>query len=97
MVGENIGGVNVFGGGLALYDEELGLIGAIGVSGDPSCADHFIAWQVRNGLGLDFVPGGVSADSDDNIIFDLTSAFGHPHCLFPDTEDDVLAGLPPTS
>ena len=36
MVGERIGGVNVFGGGLALYDEEGTLLGALGVSGDTS-------------------------------------------------------------
>jgi uncharacterized protein GlcG (DUF336 family) len=42
MVGKKIGGVNVFGGGLALYDGS-GVIGAVGVSGDTSCADHNIA------------------------------------------------------
>ena len=43
MVGGRIGGVNVFGGGLALYNSKGQLIGAIGVSGDSSCADHNIA------------------------------------------------------
>lgn len=42
MVGKKIGGINVFGGGLPLYDSEGILIGAIGVSGDSSCADHII-------------------------------------------------------
>jgi len=37
MVGGKIGGVNVFGGGLALYNSKKELIGAIGVSGDSSC------------------------------------------------------------
>src|SRR5437763_16013080 len=46
LVGKRIGGVNVFGGGLALYDN-TGVIGAIGVSGDTSCADHNVAWRVR--------------------------------------------------
>src|ERR1035441_8699407 len=59
MVGGKIGGVNVFGGGLALYNAQKVLIGAIGVSGDSSCADHNIAWRTRNGLGLDYVPAGV--------------------------------------
>src|SRR5207342_2911225 len=62
MVGGKIGGVNVFGGGLALYNVAKQLIGAIGVSGDSSCADHNIAWRTRHGLLLDFVPGGVSGD-----------------------------------
>ena len=48
MVGHKIGGVNVFGGGLALYDKNHNIVGAVGVSGDTSCADHFIAWRVRH-------------------------------------------------
>jgi uncharacterized protein GlcG (DUF336 family) len=83
MVGRKIGGVNVFGGGLALYDEKHKLLGAVGVSGDTSCADHFIGWRVRNKLGLDHMAasnaamavGGVSGDAmhPDNIIFDITA------------------------
>jgi uncharacterized protein GlcG (DUF336 family) len=53
MVGERIGGVNVFGGGLALYNAAKAVIGGLGVSGDTSCADHMIAWRTRNLLGLD--------------------------------------------
>jgi uncharacterized protein GlcG (DUF336 family) len=76
MVGKRIGGVNVFGGGLGLYDTDGNKVGAIGVSGDTSCADHNIAWRTRNALGLDnLVTGGVSglsaAPLQDNIIFDL--------------------------
>src|SRR4029079_16155488 len=56
MVGGRIGGVNVFGGGLALYDAAGVLVGALGVSGDSSCADHNIAWRTRNNLALDYVP-----------------------------------------
>ncbi len=80
MVGKKIGGVNVFGGGFALYDGTGRIIGAVGVSGDSSCADHNIAWKVRDFLALDFVPGGVSLTGDDNIIYDLTNEFGHPDC-----------------
>jgi uncharacterized protein GlcG (DUF336 family) len=86
MVGNKIGGINVFGGGLALYGPDGTLLGAIGVSGDLSCADHNIAWKVRDRLSLDFVPAGVADDgADDNIIFDITndtsaSGFGHPVC-----------------
>jgi uncharacterized protein GlcG (DUF336 family) len=93
MVGGKIGGVNVFGGGLALYNAKGILIGAIGVSGDSSCADHNIAWRTRHTLNLDFVPGGVGPDSSrpDNIVYDITpasglqigvsaSGWGHPVC-----------------
>jgi len=87
MVGHKIGGVNVFGGGLGLYAHGHLLIGGVGVSGDTSCADHNIAWRVRNLLGLDHmaasasqpaVPGPASlfaGDSmhPDNIIFDITA------------------------
>src|SRR5438105_265323 len=37
MVGSKIGGVNVFGGGLALYGTGNAIVGAVGVSGDTSC------------------------------------------------------------
>jgi uncharacterized protein GlcG (DUF336 family) len=87
MVGKRIGGVNVFGGGLALYDATGAVIGAVGVSGDASCADHNIAWKVRDGLTLDFVPGGVDPVSGtDNIVYDIQtdgsspSGWGHPEC-----------------
>src|SRR5436189_1698118 len=36
MVGGRIGGVNLFGGGLGLYDKDGKLLGGIGVSGDTS-------------------------------------------------------------
>ena len=78
MDGYRVGGVNVFGGGLALYNKNHVLIGAIGVSGDSSCADHNIAWRTRNNLGLDHVPAGVSGDPlrPDNIVFDLVAPAG---------------------
>lgn len=79
MVGSKIGGVNIFGGGLALYDKTGALVGALGVSGDTSCADHIIAWKIRHALNLDNVPGGVSPTSDDNIVHDIApDAYGHP-------------------
>jgi uncharacterized protein GlcG (DUF336 family) len=93
MVGGRIGGVNVFGGGLALYNKQGQLVGAVGVSGDSSCADHNIAWRTRHTLNLDYVPAGVSTDTfrPDNIIYDITdvtgfqigestSGWGHPVC-----------------
>jgi uncharacterized protein GlcG (DUF336 family) len=79
MVGKKIGGINVFGGGLALYDTAGNLVGALGVSGDSSVADHIIAWKVRHALNLDNVPGGVSPTTDDNMVLDIApDANGHP-------------------
>ncbi len=93
MVGSRIGGVNVFGGGLALYNKQGVLVGALGVSGDSSCADHNIAWRTRHTLLLDYVPAGVGPDTSrpDNIVYDITPAtglmigvsatgWGHPVC-----------------
>ncbi len=72
MVGGRIGGINVFGGGLALYNSNRKVIGGLGLSGDTSCADHNRAWLTRHNLGLDYVNGGVSQDSHhlDNIVYD---------------------------
>lgn len=108
MGGSKIGGVNVFGGGLALYDANGDLLGAVGVSGDSSCADHNIAWRTRNNLGLDYVPGGVSGDParPDNIVFDFADdaggnpesagGFGHVHCLGGNEANEaaIAAALP---
>jgi uncharacterized protein GlcG (DUF336 family) len=105
MVGRKIGGINVFGGGLALYDSHKNLVGAVGVSGDSSCADHNIAWRTRKTLGLDYVPKGESGDASrpDNIVYDITSpagemegvsfgGWGHPKCS--DSATTTAAGLP---
>jgi len=80
MVGGKIGGVNVFGGGLALYNRQGKLVGAVGVSGDTSCTDHIVAWKLRKALGLDYVPAGVSPTHDDNIVYDPASGWAHPDC-----------------
>lgn len=113
MIGKRIGGVNVFGGGVALYDASGAVIGAVGVSGDTSCADHSIAWKVRDYLlvgpnsdaALDYVPGGVDPASGlDNIVFDIDangvspSGWGHPTC--PLVAAEVIAegqALPTTN
>lgn len=96
MVGSKIGGINVFGGGLALYSIGKQVVGAVGVSGDTSCADHDIAWRTRHALNLDHLSGvaGVSGDTarPDNIVYDIAQnpaggtgisagGFGHPKCL----------------
>ena len=90
MTGKRVGGVNVFGGGLGLYNAQGKLVGGLGLSGDTACADHVIAWKLRHALNLDNVPSGVNkksnnAKGDDNMIFDITdgksaSGFGHPDC-----------------
>ena len=88
LVGSRVGGINVFGGGLALYAGGRKL-GAIGVSGDTSCTDHVVAWKVRAALSF----GGVPSFGDFDAMFqDITpnpiggtgiskSGFGHPTCL----------------
>jgi Haem degrading protein HbpS-like len=107
LVGQKIGGVNVFGGGLALYNQQGDLVGAIGVSGDTSCADHNIAWRTRHTLNLDFVPAGVGADATraDNINYiglvpvpSLAADFSHPICKIAgvDNVSGISAALPPT-
>ena len=88
LVGETPGGWSRSGGGVALYNASGSLVGGIGISGDTPCADHIVAWKVRDVLQLDFIPAGVSSSADDNIIFDLQangsslSGFGHPRCGF---------------
>jgi len=110
MKGELIGGINVFGGGLCLYNSRGEVLGGLGVSGDTSCGDHVVAWKLRNELQWDYVRGGPHAlllgKSDDNIIFSdaptMGPYFSHPVCpaLGADVNnaDDanrlVLAGLP---
>ena len=85
MVGGRIGGVNVFGGGLALYNAQGQLIGGLGVSGDSSCADHNISWRTRHNLKLDYVPAGVSGDATrpDNIVYDIVTLPGLPIGVSP--------------
>lgn len=83
MVGTYIGGVNVFGGGLALYDQDMQVVGGLGVSGDTSCTDHVVAWRIRDGLDLDSVPGGVGPAGIDNLNIVnkvKAGAFEHPDC-----------------
>ena len=80
LVGDRVGGINVFGGGLVLMTTGGIRVGGVGVSGDTSCTDHMVAWRVRSSLGLDHfgqknaAVGGVSGDAThpDNIIFDIT-------------------------
>lgn len=82
-VGRNPGGVITFGGGVALYANGA-VIGGLGVSGDSACADHAIAYRMRNLAGLDHIPGGVGLGGTDNIFYATTATptgFQHPHCF----------------
>jgi uncharacterized protein GlcG (DUF336 family) len=95
MVGKRVGGINVFGGGLTLYNSSKKKVGAIGVSGDTSCTDHVVAWKVReslDGFKVANVPGGVSSANNDAMVQDITEnptggtgisagGFGHATCL----------------
>ena len=96
MVGQVLGGVVVFAGGLPLYrDGEL--VGALGVSGDTACADHNVAWRVRDGLGLGDVPAGVAPGGDDAIIYDIRpngkSASGYGHVMCGGNEAEIAVDL----
>jgi hypothetical protein len=104
-VNPKIGGVNVFGGGLALYNKDGKLVGALGVSGDTSCTDHIIAWKVRHALNLDNVPAGVNPPGQgDNIVFDIApngtghnvsaGGWGHPECDSLGTAKGISQALP---
>lgn len=89
MIGQFIGGVNVFGGGLALYTAPTNLVGGLGVSGDTSCTDHIVAWKLRAALNLDHIPGGVGPNSTDNLnLADPVepNTFQHPFCGFGEQE-----------
>ena len=101
MVGKAIGGIIVFGGGLALYTHSGELVGGLGVSGDTACADHVVAWKLRNKLGLDAVPLGVAPGSSDNLVFDIQngtslSGFGHPTCKGSKPAEEIIKKLTQT-
>lgn len=76
--GKRVGGVNVFGGGLPLYKGGV-KVGAIGVSGDTSCADHAFAWSVRTNLGMSR-PAGVIDFETINYAGEFDSLGDHPAC-----------------
>jgi uncharacterized protein GlcG (DUF336 family) len=103
LTGRRMGGINVFGGGLALYAADGTLLGGIGLSGDTSCTDHVIAWKLRHALNLDNVPAGVAdGNADDNLILDTDgtlTGFEHPACFDNPGRGDhkvIIANLPTT-
>jgi len=79
------GGIITFGGGVPLYSGGK-VIGGLGVSGDSACADHAIAYRMRNLSGFtDGIPAGVGLNNTDNIAYAPTGStptgFQHPHCF----------------
>jgi uncharacterized protein GlcG (DUF336 family) len=73
------GGLIFFGGGVPLYRNGK-IIGALGVSGDTSCADHEIAKRMRDLANLNPAGGPLA----DDIVYsppDGASVFAHPVCL----------------
>jgi len=98
MVGKPIGGVIVFGGGLALYSSQGHILGGLGLSGDTPCADHVKAWKVRHTLKLDAIPTGPAPGGNDNMVLDFqngqsTSGFGHPTCKGGQPPEDIVKQL----
>lgn len=77
--GDIAGGLIFFGGGVPLYRNGK-IIGALGISGDTSCADHEIAKRVRDLANLNPAGGALA----DDIVYsgpDAPSVFAHPVCL----------------
>jgi uncharacterized protein GlcG (DUF336 family) len=73
------GGLIFFGGGVPLYRGSR-IVGALGISGDTSCADHEVAKFTRDELALN-PPGGALVD---DIVYsppDAASVFAHPKCI----------------
>jgi uncharacterized protein GlcG (DUF336 family) len=91
------GGIITFGGGVALYENGK-VIGGLGVSGDSSCADHAIAFRMRQLAGLNGVAAGVAPDDTDNIIYAQTgttpTGFEHPHCFPSDLTPAQVESIP---
>jgi uncharacterized protein GlcG (DUF336 family) len=86
------GGIITFGGGVALYSGGK-VIGALGVSGDSSCADHAIAFRMRKLAGYDGLPGGNTAA--DNITYGPPyDGFQQPHCFASDLTPQQVIDIP---
>lgn len=91
------GGIITFGGGMALYENGK-VIGGLGVSGDSSCADHAIAFRMRQLAGLNVVPSGQAPDNTDNIIYaaigTTPTGFEQPHCFPSDLSPSQVEKIP---
>jgi uncharacterized protein GlcG (DUF336 family) len=96
-IGDTPGGIITFGGGVALYSGGQ-VIGGLGVSGDSSCADHAIAFRMRQLAGYNTLPAGVAPDNTDNIIYAPTgtppTGFEQPHCFPSDLTPAQVETIP---
>jgi uncharacterized protein GlcG (DUF336 family) len=87
------GGIITFGGGVALYNSSNQVIGGLGVSGDSSCADHAIAFRMRQLSGYNTLPGGTT--TADNIIYGPPyTGFEQPHCFPQDLTPQQIINIP---
>lgn len=101
LIGKVVGGFSTLGGGLPLYSSDGRILGGLGIGGDTACADHNIAWRVREALGLDNVTFGPNpVTGDDGILYDVgpdgksASGVGYPFCGFgePAVAEQIGAG-----
>ena len=72
---KRFGGVNVFGGGVALYSGGV-KVGAVGASGDTSCRDHAFAYRMRINLALNNQPN----DDGLQLVAVPSALFQQPAC-----------------
>ena len=79
LVGNRVGGINVFGGGIPLYKNGV-KIGGLGVSGDTSCTDHAFVWKMRQLLAAEPLSSVTQVEK-----LKLTATFAnlgdHPSCI----------------
>ena len=97
-MGKPVGGVIVFGGGLALYDKAGKIVGGLGVSGDTSLRRPCHRLENPANVRLNAVPMGVAPGPSDNLIFDIqngvsSSGFGHPACKGGNPSEDIIDKL----
>lgn len=88
--GRNIGGVNVFGGGVAIYNSSGVKVGAIGASGDTSCRDHAFAYRMRLNLNLANQPN----DDGLKLVAIPAALFEQPACGVDDPTTSAMNGGP---
>lgn len=78
MIGKRVGGFSALAGGLPLFNAAHHKVGAIGVSGNPFCTAHTVAWKMRELLAggaysVKNVPSGVANNrTNDALIEDVT-------------------------
>jgi uncharacterized protein GlcG (DUF336 family) len=87
------GGQIFFGGGVPLYRAGK-IVGALGISGDTSCADHEIAKRVRTLAGMN-PPGGPASDDITYSAADGPSVFTHPLCINTWRNGVLIGNEPP--